>query len=381
MASDAVNDTHGQCRRAGPLRNLRVLEFAGIGPAPFGCMQLSDLGADVVVIDRPEGKQAPTTVLDRGRRSILLDLKSPQGLATALALIEQAEALVEGFRPGVMERLGLGPEVALSRNPRLVYGRMTGFGQTGPLAHAAGHDINYIALSGALAAIGPPGDKPVPPLNLVGDFAGALHFVCGLLAALLHARQTGEGQVVDCAMTDSAIGLMGLFHSLRESGAWRPGRGRNFLDGGAHYYGTYECADGAYIALGAIEPKFYGELRRRLALTDAEFDAQNDPADWPRLADRLTQIFKTRTRAEWCRLLEGTDACVTPVLELDEVAAHAHNAARGSMTRAFGAHQPAPVPRFSTTPGAIQGPPPVPGEHGADVLRDWGIRDAGVAAN
>jgi alpha-methylacyl-CoA racemase len=358
---------------SGPLKGLRVLEFAGLGPGPFCGMLLADLGADVVRIDRKDGgARAPQGLIERGRRSAALDLKAPEAIGACLELIERADALIEGFRPGVMERLGLGPDAALKRNPRLVYGRMTGWGQDGPLAQAAGHDLNYIALTGALAAIGP-AERACPPLNLVGDFGGgALYLALGLLAGVLHARETGEGQVVDAAVVDGAHSLMTLFHSLRAQGLWREARESNLLDGGAHFYAVYDCADGRQISLAPLEPKFYGEFLERAGIDDPELRSQS-PADWARLKPKLAEIFRSRSRDEWCALLEGTDACVAPVLTLSEAPAHSHNRARGAFVEAAGVAQPAPAPRFSATPGAIQGPPPEPGQDTEAALLDWGL--------
>lgn len=338
-------------------------------------MLLADMGADVVRVDRPGAKVShPFGAFDRGRRSIALDLKSPDGVETALRLIERADLLVEGFRPGVMEKLGLGPEVALARNPRLVYGRMTGWGQTGPLAPAAGHDLTYLALTGALAAIGPSEGKPVPPLNLVADFGGGSMFlIFGLLAAHIEALRSGQGQVVDAAMVDGASSLMALFHWLGRAGMWRAERGANLLDGGAPFYACYECADGRHVALAAIEPEFWAEFRRLAGLADPVFDGYLMPDSWPEIGARLTALFRTRSRDEWCSLLEGTDACLAPVLTLEEAAAHPHMAARGVIQPVAGMTQPAPAPRLSRTPGAIQGGPAKPGTHTAEVMADWGV--------
>lgn len=350
----------------GPLRGLRVVEFAGIGPGPFAGMLLSDMGADVVRIDRPgSGGCDPRDFVSRGRRLVRLDLKTADGRDQALALLEHADALIEGFRPGVMERLGLGPDAVAARNPRLVYGRMTGWGQSGPLAHAAGHDINYVSLTGALAAIGPGEPGPVPPLNLVGDYGGgALYLVVGILAALYEARDSGRGQVIDAAMCDGAASLMTQFFALTAMGRWNETREANLLDGGAHFYRVYPCADGRHLAIGAIEPQFYARLRELAELSDPEFDHQGDPAHWPALRDKLAAIIRTRTRDDWCRLLEGSEACVTPVLAMSEAAAHPHLMARGTFV-STGAHvQPAPVPRFSRTQSAIQGTPP---DHAMDI--------------
>jgi alpha-methylacyl-CoA racemase len=363
--------------RQGPLFGLKILEFAGIGPGPFCGMLLSDLGADVIRIDRKGGSGgAAHDVTARGRRSVALDLKAPASIEACLKLMARADALIEGFRPGVMERLGLGPDVALGRNPKLVYGRMTGWGQTGPYAGGAGHDLNYIAISGALHAIGPP-DKPTPPLNLVGDFGGgALYLAFGLLAGVIHARETGRGQVVDCAMSDGAASLMAMFYGLKSVGRWKDERRANLLDGGAHFYDTYRCADGKWISIAAIEPQFYALLLQKAGVTDPAFAAQQDQAAWPELREKLGAVFATKTRAEWCALLEATDVCFGPVLDLEEAPRHPHNVARQTFVEVAGVTQPAPAPRFSLTPGAIQGPPPAIGAHDREALDDWGLAPA-----
>lgn len=338
---------------SGPLAGIRIVEFAGIGPGPFACMMLADMGAQVVTLDRPGTKKSPKSVASRGRKLVELDLKDKKTVAEVLDLLASADVLIEGFRPGVMERLGLGPEAVFARNPRLVYARMTGWGQEGPLAHAAGHDINYIALTGALAAIGPK-DKPVPPLNLVGDFGGgALYLVVGVLAALLEASKSGKGQVVDAAMVDGAASLMSMFFDMMTSGRWVEGRERNFIDGGAHFYGVYECACGNFISLGSIEPQFYALLRQHAGLSAAAFDAQMDRNAWPALKAELEKIFKTRTREEWCKIMEGTDVCFAPVLTMAEAPTHPHMAARNVFVERHGITQPAPAPRFSRTPSVI----------------------------
>ncbi len=364
----------------GPLNGLRVVEFAGIGPGPFAGMLLSDLGADVVRIDRKDARpSAPHMVTQRGRRSIALDLKSKEAVALCLDLFERAEIVFEGFRPGVMERLGLGPDVALKRNPKLVYGRMTGWGQTGPLAQAAGHDINYIAITGALAAIGTR-DKPVPPLNLVGDFGGgSLYLIVGLLAALTHARATGEGQVVDAAMVDGAASLMSYFYGFRAEGVHTDKRANNRIDGGAPFYDVYKCADGEWIALGSIEPQFYKLLREKAGLSDPAFDAQMDRTRWPDLKEKVAHAIATKTRAEWGALMEGTDVCFAPVLEIAEAPDYPHNAERQAFVTIEGVVQPAPAPRFDKTPGAVQSPPPKIGAHNETALRDWGVEPSRVA--
>ena len=347
----------------GPLAGIRIIELAGIGPAPFACMMLADHGAEVIRVDRPDtmqtgpgqtgpGRDPSNDVLLRSRRTIAVDLKSPRGIAVVRDLIASADGLVEGFRPGVMERLGLGPDVLLAATPRLVYGRMTGWGQDGPYAQVAGHDINYIALAGALHAFGRAGEKPTPPINMVGDFGGgAMMLAFGMVSALLHARTTGQGQVIDCAMTDGAALLMSMIWGFRAGGFWRDERGVNLLDGGAHFYDTYACADGKYVSVGAIEPQFYALLREKAGLAeDTDFDRQMDPRGWPALKDRLAAVFATRTREDWCAILEGTDACFAPVLSMAEAPAHPHNVARGIFVEAGGVVQPAPAPRYSSTP-------------------------------
>ncbi|MBO9559752.1 MAG: CoA transferase [Caulobacter sp.] len=365
----------------GPLSGLKVLEFAGIGPGPFCGMLLSDLGADVVRIDRKgSGRSSPADVTARGRRSVALDLKSPAAVETCLKLMESADGVIEGFRPGVMERLGLGPDVALARNPKLVYGRMTGWGQTGPYAKAAGHDMNYIAITGALAAIGTQ-DKPVPPLNLVGDFGGgALYLAFGLLAGVIHARATGQGQVIDCAMSDGAASLMAMFYGFKAGGMWGEGRRSNLLDGGAHFYDTYQCSCGRWISIGSIEPQFYLLLLEKTGITDPQFQHQMSRDEWPQLRDKLAAVIATKTRDEWCALMDATDVCFAPVLTMDEAPAHPHNAARQTFVEVAGVTQPAPAPRFSATPGAIQGPPPMIGADNDTALSDWGFSAQAIAA-
>jgi len=336
------------------LAGFRIVEFAGIGPGPFACMMLADMGAEVVTLDRIGAKKNLKSVAGRGRKVVELDLKDKAAIAQVLDLLEHADALIEGFRPGVMERLGLGPEMVRARNPRLVYGRMTGWGQEGPLAQAAGHDINYISVTGALAAIGPAA-RPIPPLNLVGDFGGgALYLVVGVLAALLEAKKSGEGQVVDAAMCDGAASLMSMFFDLAAMGRWTEGRESNFLDGGAHFYGVYQCACGQFISIGSIEPQFYALLRQLAGLSDEDFDAQMDRAAWPTLRQKLADIFKTKTREEWCKIMEGTDVCFAPVLTMAEAPRHPHMAAREIFVNRHGVTQPAPAPRFSRTPSAIR---------------------------
>lgn len=365
----------------GPLRGVKVIEFVGLGPAPFAAMLLSDLGADVIRIDRPGAHGGGAAeVLARGRRSVAFDLKNPEAVKACLDLISRADILLEGYRPGVMERLGLGPDIAHQHNRALVYGRMTGWGQHGPLAHAAGHDINYIALTGALEAIGTP-ESPAIPLNLVGDFGGgSLYLAFGVLAALTHARATGEGQVVDAAIVDGAASLMGAIHQLQAMGVWSRGRGENLLDGGAAFYGTYKCADGKHVSIGPLEPEFYALLLEKLALThDPVMANPYDASQWNAQRERLQAAFSSRTRDEWCAVLEGSDACFAPVLTTDEAAAHPHMSERGVFTEVAGVRQAAPAPRFSKTPGAIQGPAPAPGADTEAVLADWGFGQTAIA--
>jgi alpha-methylacyl-CoA racemase len=365
----------------GPLSGLKVLEFAGIGPGPFCGMLLSDLGADVVRIDRKgPGRASPADVTSRGRRSVALDLKQPAAIEACLKLMEGADALIEGFRPGVMERLGLGPDVALARNPKLVFGRMTGWGQTGPYAKAAGHDMNYIAITGALHAIGTD-DKPVPPLNLVGDFGGgALYLAFGLLAGVISARETGKGQVIDCAMSDGAASLMAMFYGFKGAGIWKEQRRSNLLDGGAHFYDTYQCADGKWISIGSIEPQFYALLLEKTGITDPEFNNQMSREHWPSLKAKLADAIKGKTQAEWCAIMDASDVCFAPVLDLDEAPKHPHNVARQTFVTLEGVVQPAPAPRFSATPGEIQGPPPKIGAHNEQALGEWGFSGAEIEA-
>ncbi len=361
----------------GQLKGYRVVEMAGLGPVPFCAMLLADMGADVVRIDR-EGGNNPlglkVDILNRGRRSVALDLKSSEGMTTCLGLITKADALIEGFRPGVMERLGLGPDECHSRNPRLVYGRMTGWGQEGPLAHAAGHDINYIALTGALHAIGT--DEAVtPPLNLVGDFGGgALYLAFGVVCALLEARASGQGQVVDTAMIDGAAHLMTMMYGLKHNNQWNDERRNNLLDGGAHFYGAFECADGKWVAIGSIEPQFYQLLLESTGIEVDSDGATQDSQDWPQMRQRLQEIFRAQPRAHWCEIMEGTDICFAPVLSMTEAPTHPHNQARDVFVTEFGVVQPAPTPRFSRTPGAINKPPPMAGEHTLEVLKEWGLK-------
>lgn len=359
---------------SGPLRGVKVLEFAGMGPAPFGCMMLSDLGAEVLRIERKGAAERKTRRIDeRGRRTIALDLKHPDAVTLCCELGARADVLVEGFRPGTMERLGLGPDVLHAANPALIYARMTGWGQYGPLAAAAGHDINYIALSGALHAIGTE-HKPLPPLNLAGDYGGGSMFlVVGVLAALLHARATGEGQVVDAAMTDGAAYLMTMFHGMLAQGDWIDRRRANHVDGGAAFYDTYECADGKWVAVGAIEPHFFDILAAKIGAPDLRAVPASDREAQQHLRDRIAAIFKTRSQQEWCEILEGSDACFAPVLSIADAPSHDHNRARSTFVEVDGIVQPAPAPRFSRTPGAIQSPPRPVGHDLKGTLEAWGV--------
>jgi alpha-methylacyl-CoA racemase len=367
---------------AGPLSGYRIIEIAGIGPGPFCAMLLADMGAEVIRVERAQSVRGPAPdaphpdVSLRGRRNIALDLKHPDGAATLLDLVEHADGLIEGFRPGVMERLGIGPEQCLARNPKLVFGRMTGWGQDGPYGQAAGHDINYISLAGALAHFGRHGEAPVPPLNMVGDFGGGGMFLAfGVVCALLEASKSGQGQVVDTAMVDGTAVLMTMFWSMKASGIFDENKpGTNLLDTGAHFYDVFRCSDGKYISLGSIEPQFYAELLRLTGLSDdPEFARQMDKDLWPHLKTRLRQIFETKTRAEWCEIMEMTDVCFAPVLTLSEAAEHPHNIARGTFVDLHGVKQPAPAPRFSRTVASVDGAPAHPGQHSREILSDWGV--------
>ncbi|SFY52310.1 CaiB/BaiF CoA transferase family protein [Streptomyces sp. F-1] len=361
----------------GPLHGVRVVELAGIGPGPFAAMLLADLGADVVRVDRPGGPglgiDPAHDVTNRNKRSVVLDLKSPDGAARVLDLAERADVLVEGYRPGVAERLGVGPAECHARNPRLVYGRMTGWGQDGPLAERAGHDVSYIAVTGALGLIGRPGEPPAVPANLLGDYAGgSLYLVVGVLAALHHARATGTGQVVDAAIVDGTAHLSAMIHGMLSAGAWQDRRGANLLDGGCPYYGTYETADGGHMAVGALEDRFSEQFLRLLDLADL-LDARGDLSRWDELRARIADRFRARTRAEWTAVFEGTDACVAPVLSLREAPHHPHLAARGTFIEHAGLTQPAPAPRFSATPAAVRTGPALPGADTEAVARDWDV--------
>ncbi len=366
----------------GPLSGYRIIEIAGIGPGPFAAMLLADMGAEVIRVERAQSVRGPAPdapsydISLRGRRNIAIDLKHPDGVATLLDLVANADGLIEGFRPGVMERLGVGPDVCLERNPKLVFGRMTGWGQDGPYALAAGHDINYISLAGSLAHFGRRGEAPVPPLNMVGDFGGGGMFLAyGVVCALLEAQKSGLGQVVDTAMVDGTAVLMTMFWAMKSIGVHDENeRGTNLLDTGAHFYDVYRCADGKYISIGSIEPQFYAELLRLTGLTeDAEFAKQMDKALWPHLKGRLHQLFETKTRDEWCAIMEHTDVCFAPVLTMSEAAEHPHNIARETFIEVGGVKQPAPAPRFSRTAAEVVSAPAHPGQHSREVLADWGV--------
>lgn len=384
MQKEVISEASSACTEvvppSGPLSGLKVLEFPSIGPAPFCGMLLADLGADVIRLERPEGSalgeslQPQNDLLGRGKRSFIVNLKAPEAIPTVLNMIEKADVLIEGFRPGVMERLGLGPEVALARNSRLIYGRMTGWGQSGPLANAAGHDINYLALTGALHAIGRHGEAPVPPLNLVADFGGgAMYLALGIVSALLERQQSNRGQVIDAAIVDGASSLMTLMYGLLAQGRWRDTRGENSLDGGAPWYDSYACRDGLFVCIGPIEAKFFAVLMRRLEISTDRFPDHEDRACWPKLREALVTVFASRDRAEWIALLDGSDACFAPVLSMSEAPYHPHLVARKTFVTHEGIVQPAPAPRFMRTPGRIRRSPPLPGEGGADALREWGV--------
>ena len=363
----------------GPLKGIKLIEMVGIGPAPHCCMLLADMGAEIIRIDRPGGNKLAgkdkTAILNRGRKSVALNLKTSRGVETALRLISQADGLVEGFRPGVMERLGLGPEICLKQNKELVYGRMTGWGQDGPLANVAGHDINYIALAGALGSIGDQERGPVPPLNLVGDFGGGgMMLAFGMVCGLLETKSSGKGQIIDAAMLEGSALLMAGVLLSKNAGSWNDRRGENWLDGGAPFYNIYECKDGEWICIGCIEPQFYALMREHLNLKDKLWDKQWSRDLWPQQKKVLRKIFSKKTREEWDNLLGNLDVCFAPVLNLDEIMDHPHNKAREVFLAPRGNIQPAPAPRFSRTPGRIQSPPPKPGEHNSEVLENWGFR-------
>ena len=368
---------------SGPLRGIRVIELAGLGPAPFGCMVLADLGAEVIRVDRPgqPGQGAPVDPLQRSRRSVALNLKDRGGIDALLRLADGADVLVEGFRPGVAERLGFGPDVCMQRNPALVYARMTGWGQDGPLAPRSGHDIDYIAVSGALDPIGRPGERPVPPLNLIGDFGGGgMLLAVGVLSALYERTSSGQGQVVDTAMVDGSALLTAFIHGLRASGSWQNGRGGNLLDGGAPFYDTYQTSDGRYVAVGALEPQFYAALLAGLGLDGEDLPGQLDPSGWPVLRARFTEVFGKRTRDEWAGIFAGSDACVAPVLEMGEAPDHPHNSARQVFGPVGGVEQPMPAPRFGRTPSRQPSPPVRPGADTEAVLTSAGLTSDEIAA-
>lgn len=372
----------GGCPVSGPLDGIRIIELAGLGPAPFAGMMLADAGADIVRIDRferatyPPHQDAHVDLMNRGRRSVAVDLKHPDGVALILRLVESADGLMEGFRPGVAERLGFGPDLCMARNPKVVFGRMTGWGQEGPMAQAAGHDIDYISLAGALEPLGRAGERPLPPLNLVGDFGGGgMLLAFGMLAAIISAQRTGKGQVVDAAMVDGAASLMTMTFTLRASGMWTGPRGTNLLDTGAHFYEVYETSDGGFIGVGAIEPQFYAELIRRIGLEGEELPPQMDREAWPAMKERFARIFAGKTRAEWEAIFEGSDACAAPVLSPAEAPEHPHNRFRQTFTEVAGVVQPSPSPRFVGTPGSIRRPPPNPGQYADEALADWGLAE------
>jgi alpha-methylacyl-CoA racemase len=371
----------------GPLQGFRVIEIAGIGPGPFAAMLLADMGAEVIRVERSQAVRgpAPSTpsqdILQRGRRNIAIDLKNPEGVETLLRLVESADALIEGFRPGVMERLGVGPDVCHQRNQRLVFGRMTGWGQTGMYSQAAGHDINYISLAGALAHFGRAGEAPVPPMNMVGDFGGGGMFLAfGVVCALLEASKSGKGQIVDAAMIDGTSILMSMFWAFSQMGLHdENNRGTNLLDTGAHFYDVYACSDGKYISIGSIEPQFYAQLLELTGLTgDPEFQRQMDKTQWPHLKKRIADVFATKTRDQWCALMEATDVCFAPVLTMSEAAEHPHNVERKMIVEVAGVKQPAPAPRFSRTIAEISRPPAHPGDHSREILSDWGFSSSDI---
>ncbi len=374
-------------KTVGPLAGYRIVEIAGIGPGPFAAMMLADMGAEVIRVDRPQAVRGPAPsephydVLLRGRRNIAIDIKNPDGLETLLSLIQHADALIEGFRPGVMERLGVGPEVCLKRNPKLVFGRMTGWGQFGPLSGASGHDINYIALAGALAHFARAGEKPTPPLNMVGDFGGGgMLLAFGVVCALLEAQKSGKGQIIDAAMVDGAAILMSMFWAFRQIGHFNESEpGTNLLDTGAHFYDVYKCLDGKHVSIGSIEPQFYSVLLEKTGLAeDPAFANQMDSTRWPDLKVRLAQVMLTKTSDEWCALMEGTDVCFAPVLTMSQAMQHPHNVERKTFVEISGVTQPAPAPRFSRTPSALPNPPAHPGQHSREILRDWGFADSKI---
>ena len=367
----------------GPLKGLKIIEMAGIGPGPFCGMVLADLGAEIIRVDRASaiGTGSKKEPSNRGKKSIAVDLKAKEGVEVVLKLVETADAIFEGFRPGVMERLGLGPDVCLARNERIVFGRMTGWGQKGPLANAAGHDINYISLSGALAAIGRPGSPPVPPLNLIGDFGGGgMLLALGLVAALLETKGSKKGQVVDAAMTDGSALLMTMIYSMQSSGMWKTTMGSNLLDGGSHFYDTYECKDGKFISIGSIEPQFYALLCQIAQLDEKVFAKQMSRDLWPEQKEEIKKIFLKKTRDEWCELMEGTDVCFAPVLDMSEAPQHPHNKERKTFIDLEGVTQPAPAPRFSRTEPEVVSSPSIVGEHTNEVLSSIGLSEADISS-
>ena len=367
----------------GPLKGLKIIEMAGIGPGPFCGMVLADLGAEIIRVDRASaiGTGSKQDAANRGKKSIAVDLKSEEGVEVVLKLVETADAIFEGFRPGVMERLGLGPDVCSKRNKRIVFGRMTGWGQEGPLANAAGHDINYISLTGALAAIGRPGSPPVPPLNLIGDFGGGgMLLALGLVAALLESKESKKGQVVDAAMTDGSALLMTMIYTMQSSGVWKTSMGSNLLDGGSHFYDTYECKDGKFISIGSIEPQFYALLCQIADLDEEVFGKQMSRDSWPEQKEVITKIFLNKTRDEWCDLMEGTDVCFAPVLDMSEAPKHPHNIERKTFIDLEGVTQPAPAPRFSRTEPEVVSSPSIVGEHTNEVLSSIGLSDEDISS-
>ena len=367
----------------GPLKGLKIIEMAGIGPGPFCGMVLADLGAEIIRVDRASaiGTGSKKEPSNRGKKSIAVDLKAKEGVEVVLKLVETADAIFEGFRPGVMERLGIGPEVCLARNDRIVFGRMTGWGQEGPLANAAGHDINYISLSGALAAIGRPGSPPVPPLNLIGDFGGGgMLLALGLVAALLESKESKKGQVVDAAMTDGSALLMTMIYSMQSSGMWKTTMGSNLLDGGSHFYDTYECKDGKFISIGSIEPQFYALLCQIAELDEKVFSRQMSRDLWPEQKEEIKKIFLKKTRDEWCELMEGTDVCFAPVLDMSEAPHHPHNKERKTFIDLEGVTQPAPAPRFSRTEPEVVSSPSIVGEHTSEVLSSIGLSEEDIGS-
>ena len=367
----------------GPLKGLKIIEMAGIGPGPFCGMVLADLGAKIIRVDRASaiGTGSKQDAANRGKKSIAVDLKSEEGVEVVLKLVETADAIFEGFRPGVMERLGLGPDVCSKRNERIVFGRMTGWGQEGPLANAAGHDINYISLTGALAAIGRPGSPPVPPLNLIGDFGGGgMLLALGLVAALLESKESKKGQVVDAAMTDGSALLMTMIYTMQSSGMWKTTMGSNLLDGGSHFYDTYECKDGKFISIGSIEPQFYALLCQIADLDEEVFGKQMSRDSWPEQKEEITKIFLNKSRDEWCDLMEGTDVCFAPVLDMSEAPKHPHNIERKTFIDLEGVTQPAPAPRFSRTEPEVVSSPSIVGEHTNEVLSSIGLSDEDISS-